>query len=121
MAKDESGGPRPPEPPLTFLTLLQSRRNSELLAEADRQLTEVVEAVKTHGGKGKLTLTLELKLGNAGQLEFGPALATTKPARKLPKQIVYADDDGRLHRRDPTQGDWVDDLSARRNRGGDDD
>lgn len=117
----DSSAPRAPETPLTFLALLQSRRNGELLAEADRQLAEVVEAIRLHGGKGKLALSIELKLGNAGQIEFGPALACTKPARKLPRSILYADDDNRLHRRDPAQGDWVEDINARRRPGGDDD
>lgn len=108
------------EPPLNFLSLLQSMRRGEILAEGDRALSEVVEAIRTHGGKGDVTLKLALKLNKAGQIEITPDLKHTAPRRALSMSIFYADDDGQLTRRDPNQGDWVDDLSVRRSRGGED-
>lgn len=108
------------EPPMNFIALLQSMRRGEILAEGDSHLTKVVEAIREHGGKGSITLSLALKMNKAGQIEITPDLKSQAPRRALSTGIFFADDDGNLTRRDPNQADWVDDINARRTRGNDD-
>jgi hypothetical protein len=103
-----------PEPSITFLQLLQTHRRGEIPSEADDALSDILTALREHGGKGKLTLTLNLKLNKTGQIELTPDLKAEKPRRAMSTGLFFADDDGRLLRRDPNQGDWVDDISPRR-------
>lgn len=103
-----------PEQPITFLQLLQSHRRGEIPTEADQALTDILAALREHGGKGKLTLTLNMKLNKSGQIELTPDLKSEKPRRAMSQGLYFADDDGNLSRRDPNQGDWVDDIAARR-------
>ena len=100
--------------PITFLQLLQSHRRGEIPAEADAALTDILTALREHGGKGKLTLTLNMKLNKTGQIDLAPDLKVEKPRRAMSTGLFFTDDDGNLMRRDPNQGDWVDDIAARR-------
>ncbi len=102
------------EPPITFLQLLQSHRRGEIPNEADAALTDILAALREHGGKGKLTLTLNLKLNKTGQIELAPDLKAEKPRRAMSTGLFFTDDDGNLMRRDPNQGDWVDEIASRR-------
>lgn len=103
-----------PEQSISFLQLLQSHRRGEIPNEADAALTDILTALREHGGKGKLTLTLTLKLNKTGQIELAPDLKSEKPRRAMSTGLFFADDDGRLLRRDPNQGDWVDEITPRR-------
>lgn len=102
---------------LNFLEFLQTFRRGELLAEADEQLSELVEAVQRTGGKGELTIKLPFKVNEAGQIECVPSVACKKPRRAMGRGIYFATDEGRLTRRDPAQVDmFEDDLESRRGR-----
>lgn len=102
---------------LNFLEFLQSFRRGELLAEADTQLAELIEAVQRTGGKGDLTIKLPFKVNEAGQLECLPVVACKKPRKALGRGIYFATEDGRLTRRDPQQHDmFEDELASRRDR-----
>jgi hypothetical protein len=101
---------------LSFLEFLQSHRRGELLHEANDQLTELMTAVKTTGGKGDLTLKLTFKVNDAGQIECVPLLSCKKPRKPLGLGIYFVTDDGGLTRRDPAQDDFLDELDARRDR-----
>lgn len=103
-----------PEASITFLQLLQSHRRGEIPAEADAALTDILTALREHGGKGKLTLTLNMKLNKTGQIELAPDLKVEKPRRAMSTGLFFTDDDGKLMRRDPNQGDWVDEVNSRR-------
>ncbi len=102
------------EQSISFLQLLQSHRRGEIPAEADAALTDILTALREHGGKGKLTMTLNLKLNKTGQIELAPDLKVEKPRRAMSTGLFFTDDDGKLMRRDPNQGDWVDEMAARR-------
>lgn len=106
-------------PTLTFAELLMSHRRGELIAEADALLTELVAAVQLTGSKGYITLKIPVEANKAGQIEIAPVLDMKKPRRPLSTGIYYATEDGELTRRDPNQGDWVDDLASRRATGND--
>ena len=99
---------------ITFAEFLHSFRRGELLAESDRQLAELMEAIHQSGGSGTLTLKLPFKVNKAGQIECDPQVTVAKPKRQLGTGIYYLTDDARLTRRDPNQLDMLDDLAARR-------
>lgn len=102
---------------LNFLEFLQSFRRGELLAEANDQLSELIEAVQRTGAKGELVLKLPFKVNDAGQIECVPVVTSKKPRRALGTGIYFATGEGRLTRRDPNQDDlFEDELADRRTR-----
>lgn len=103
-----------PEQPITFLGFIQTHRRGEILTESDALMTEILTAIREHGGKGKLTLTVGLQMNKAGQIEIQPALKSEKPRRAMSSGLYFADDDGNLSRRDPNQEDWVENIASRR-------
>ncbi|MFP4240077.1 MAG: hypothetical protein ACLFRZ_12325 [Rhodosalinus sp.] len=105
-----------PDDTLTFLAFLQDFRRGDLMAEADRQFIELMEAIDETGGKGELTLKLPVKINDAGQIECVPQLTIKKPRRPIGTGIYYLTPEGRLSRRDPKQTDMLDELEARRTR-----
>ncbi len=100
---------------LNFLELIQSFRRGELLAEGDKKLAELVEAMRSVGAGGDLTIKLRFKMNKAGQFECTPEVTMKKPARALGVGIFFANDDGQLTRRDPNQMDIEDEIERRRN------
>jgi len=52
---------------LDFLEFLKTFRRGEVLDEADQRLSELVEAIALHQGKGTLTLKLSFKVNKADQ------------------------------------------------------
>jgi hypothetical protein len=103
-----------PEPPVTFVGLMQSHRRGEILTEGDAAMTDILNAIREFGGKGKLTLTLNIKMNKSGQIEITPDLKSEKPRKAMSTGLYFATEDGALSRRDPNQGDWVDDITPRR-------
>lgn len=102
---------------LNFLEFLQGFRRGELLAQADEQLSELIEAVMRTGGKGELTIKLPFKVNEAGQIECLPVVGCKKPRRAMGRGIYFATEEGRLTRRDPSQFDmFEDELAPRRDR-----
>ena len=99
---------------VNFLGLIQSFRRGELLDDGNQKLNELVEAIRTTGAGGDLTLKLKFKLNKAGQLEIQPELTIKKPTRALGMGIFFATDDGTLSRRDPHQMDIEDEIERRR-------
>lgn len=103
-----------PRDELNFLEFLQTFRRGELLREADARLAEVLEAIQDTGNSGEITLKLPLKVNKAGQIECVPQVTAKKPRRELGAGIYFLSDDARLSRRDPNQGDWLDEVESRR-------
>lgn len=104
-----------PDNSINFLELVQSFRRGELLNQADRQLAKVIEAMADTGGDGSLTITIPLKFNKAGQIEVTPKVTSKVPQKAIGTGIYFADDDGRLSRRDPNQMDIEDEIERRRN------
>ena len=103
-----------PRNELNFLEFIQSFRRGELLDEGNQKLNELMEAIGQTGAGGKLSLTFDLKVNKAGQLEITPNLTIKKPARALGTGIYFVSDDNRLTRRDPRQMDIEDEIERRR-------
>lgn len=99
---------------LNFLEFLQGFRRGDLLAEADAQMNELMQAVMETGAGGEITLRLPFKVNKAGQIECTPEIKSKRPRRPLGAGIFYLTDEGRLSRRDPAQDDMFDDFADRR-------
>ena len=110
MAKTTKAAPQA----ITFLGFLQTNRRGESPAEADAALTDILAALREHGGKAKMTLTLNFSLTKSGQIEIKPDLKVEKPRRAMSSGLYFSDDDGNLTRTDPNQSDWVEDIASRR-------
>lgn len=108
--------PMPKDQSINFLEFLQSFRRGELLRHADEELARIVAAMKDTGGDGKLTIELPLKFNKAMQIEINPKLTPKIPQRPIGTGIYFADDDGRLTRRDPNQYDIEDEIERHRDR-----
>ncbi len=99
---------------INFLEFMQSFRRGELLREGDQQLSKVIEAMHATGGDGEINIKLPYKLNKAGQIECTPKLTAKIPQRPMGTGIYFADDEGRLTRRDPNQYDIEDEIERRR-------
>ena len=103
-----------PDHSLNFLEFLQTFRRGDLLREGDEQLRRVIDAIANTGGDGCITITLPFKTNKAGQIECTPKVTAKAPQRPMGTGIYFADDDGRLSRRDPRQLDIEDEIERRR-------
>lgn len=87
-----------------FLDVLRS--DDELLEACGQHLMDVVEALKHTGGKGTVTLTLQMtqpkKKGQAEQIWIEGKVKSTSPSPEHEQHMFYAVD-GQLTRRDPRQ------------------
>jgi hypothetical protein len=105
---------RMPNHSINFMEFLQSFRRGELLREGDTKLAEVIEAMTETGGDGEITIKLPFKRNKAGQIECTPKVTAKLPQRPMGTGIYFADDEGRLSRRDPSQYDIEDEIERRR-------
>lgn len=103
-----------PNQSINFLEFLQSFRRGELLRQGDDRLESVIAAIRDTGGDGKITIELPFKLNKAGQIECTPKVTAKMPHRPMGTGIYFADDEGRLTRRDPNQMDIEDEIERRR-------
>ena len=105
-----------PDHSINFLEFLQTFRRGDLLRDGDEQLERVIAAMKETGGDGKITIDLPFKLNKAGQIECTPRITAKVPQRPMGTGIYFADDEGRLSRRDPNQLDIEDEIERIRSR-----
>lgn len=103
-----------PDQSIGFLEFLQGFRRGELLQQLNDQMEAVIAAMAETGVDGELSLKLPFKLNKAGQIECTPKVAAKVPTRPMGTGIYFADDDGRLSRRDPRQMDIEDEIERRR-------
>ncbi|MEU3162928.1 hypothetical protein [Streptosporangium sp. NPDC006930] len=88
-----------------FAAVLQDIRNGQISDHAAISMQQLVAAVREHGKKGTLTLTIcvEPMKNNPDALAVS-AEVTLKAPREAPKAaIFFADNDGNLLRDDPRQ------------------
>lgn len=83
--------------------------STEIQGRASGKLAELVQAVKTHGRQGTLTLKLKLKpamKGDDATLAVFEDVSITPPKPDPKTRILFAHDDGRLSRTHPDQGEF---------------
>lgn len=90
----------------SILHLLSQIRGGAALEDANRMLSELAQACRETGKKGKLTLTIEVTPDKTDTtiLELQPDVAAKMPKRPYTKGLVFYDDaTGTLTREDPRQ------------------
>lgn len=100
-----------------FAATIQELRSGLLHAELSDALAEVTQAAMEHGKAGAVTLTLTLKPEASGQFFIEDQVKIKKPEGKRPVSLMFADENGGLHRRDPRQPELpmsADQLAAQR-------
>lgn len=90
----------------TIVTVLSRADRGQLLDDANDMLAEITKAVRDTGGKGKLTLTIEVKtIKDTGALEVAVNAKRDLPLPARSSELYFADEDGRVSRKDPRQPD----------------
>lgn len=77
--------------------------NGELGNELMERLRDVVTRVRETGRKGHVQLRLGVELGGARQIEITPEVKSKEPKTSHAQRIFFADKEGHLYRKDPTQ------------------
>lgn len=88
-----------------ILESLTEISDGELLEQLDGKFRQLVAAVLETGNKGQLQLTLKVKRkGGTNQVEIAPTVKASVPDADIPARILFATEEGSLHRDDPNQG-----------------
>lgn len=99
---------------MSFITTLQGIRDGALVTLLSDELQDVITSVIEHGKGGGLTLKLKIEPNGDNAVTISSDVEA-KPAKAgVGKAIFYADTGGTLHRRDPRQGDMLDELARKR-------
>jgi hypothetical protein len=92
-------------PDAMFSDVLRSMAQGRALGTISAQLREVVEAVKTTGKAGKLSLVIgvEPMNGEVTLVDLSMSVTLKLPKPPMPSGTFFTDDAGGLSRRDPNQ------------------
>lgn len=104
---------------MNALDTLGALRKGRFAEDLGTELGSVVDAVRTTGKAGKLTVELTVKPLSAGDdvtLAVTDRITSRLPAPDVGQTILYATGDGALSRRDPRQGEIFEprDVNERR-------
>jgi hypothetical protein len=85
--------------------ILREYRNGRAADVASRKLAELVQAVDETGKGGTLTITFKVKpeKGGGSQKTIACDVKAKMPESDLPDAVFFSDEEGSLHRSDPTQ------------------
>ena len=72
------------------------------------ELKDLMQKVNEYNKGGKLTITLEIGIGDKNELDFKAEVKATKPKGKKPSNIFYRDHKGELYLDDPNQMHLID-------------
>lgn len=90
-----------------FAAFLVGHLNGRTHEEIGIELHQLLEAVKAHGKKGSLTVTVVIEPPSngvdGGPLPIGIEYASKAPKPAAPKSIYFLDDQGNPTRTDPRQ------------------
>lgn len=91
-----------------FLEVIGEMRNGDVLIDCSAKLSEMVQAIEQTGGKGRFTLTLDLKpgryeMGKVLDVEIEHSISLKKPERKPGVSIFFIAPGSKLTRQDPRQ------------------
>lgn len=95
------------QPTTEFAAFLVGHLNGRTHEEIGRELHTLLEAVKAHGKKGSLTVTVVVEPPSngvdGGPLPIGVEYATKAPKPSAPRAIYFLDNEGNPTRTDPRQ------------------
>jgi hypothetical protein len=94
----------------TVFNVISRADHGVLLSELDERLNEVVQAVLDTGVKGAITIQIDVgkAKGNNAMMEITTSFKAKTPEPVRVPDLYFADDDGKLSRKDPRQPDLLD-------------
>ncbi len=92
-----------------FVEAMKLADDGDVLIEASDKLKSVVRAVRENGGKGQLTIKIEVA-GQGKAVAMRVSCTKKEPEAKRPATKVFADDHGHLGLHDPDQYEMEDVL-----------
>ena len=93
------------------LMALGRHDGGSLIENADEMLTALVRDIVRYGGKGKLTISLEISTNGEKALKLKADVKSTSPKRPQGEAFYWADAEDHLSRTPPKDG--ADDLLLR--------
>lgn len=96
----------PQAQPQDFEDVLVTLDRGQLIQDAEVALQEVVDAVRTTGKKGSITLKIDIAPASRGSVDtlfFKGKVDSSKPLPERQPSIFYADDENLVYRQDPNQ------------------
>jgi len=94
-----------------LLSVILEMRNGGVAADCNRKFNEVLDAVLKTGGKGRLTINLDIKPSKMGmggavvEVETEHECKMKKPELAVGRSFFFVTNDGDLTRQDPDQAD----------------
>lgn len=88
------------------LQTLAQLRKGNFVADLDTELAALVDAVRSTGRKGRLTIAIEIEPASKGEetaLSISDAISVKTPQPSRGSTLMFATADGQLSRRDPRQ------------------
>jgi hypothetical protein len=94
--------------------VLREIRNGRAVAEATRQLADVVRAVDETGKAGEVNIKVKVKpeKGGGSAKDVSIEVKSKVPCVDLPSSVFYSDPGGDLHRIDPEQREMFEDADS---------
>ena len=89
--------------PNRFLALVQGLRGGAGLSDLDDAVSTLVAATRMMAKAGSLTLTIKMTPQGAAGFVFTDEIKVVEPKPDKEITVMYADQEGRLTRRDPRQ------------------
>lgn len=99
---------------MSFIAALQGIRDGQLVTMLSEEMQDVITSVIEHGKGGSITLKLKIEPNGDNAVTIVSEVDAKQAKPVIGKAIFYADTGGNLHRRDPRQGDMIDELARKR-------
>lgn len=90
-------------PPLSIVEVIQSLDGGGDVERLKEELEQVVRDVKARGGKGSVTLTMNVESFSDVQVVIKAKITSKSPDTQPGPTIFFTTDEGHLTRKDPSQ------------------
>jgi hypothetical protein len=99
---------------VSFIATIQGIRDGQLVSLLTDELQDVITSVIEHSKGGSISLKLKIEPNGDNAVTITSEVDAKQARPAVGKAIFYADTGGTLHRRDPRQGDMIDELARKR-------
>lgn len=85
------------------IRLLQELQKGKSLAKADEKMSELINAIRSVGKKGSVTIKLSVRSLNEGSVHVEATVSASIPEVEFPPSIFFTTEENGLSRKDPNQ------------------
>lgn len=82
---------------------LESEPDRHLSLQIDNSIQDAVKAAAASGQPSSVTIVVKMKSGPDRRMIFSASVAAKLPRPPVSAVVLYADDEGRIHKSDPDQ------------------